>query len=156
MPDTTTFAYYKTAQHYLTVTSGSDAVIDGQLFDNIASTAANTIIEWGRVSEKLGATAADTKNIWPGGVAALTSGTAIHFVLKLTAGSTDTTAAARKVSFTSGDAKVSALFAYAGQVTNLGRSLELDFTSVTTLVCERINTANEKIIVEGFWFVYTI
>ena len=156
MAYTATFHHYKTSELYLTKTYGGDPETIDTLKNNIDSTAANTVLKGGRVFAEVGATATNSVSIWPAEVAALASGTAIHFHCVLTSGSTDTTAASRKVEVTSGDAKIADMFCYGGQSTNLGRSFELDFTAVTTLTVERTTGGNEVIQVEVLWYVYTI
>jgi hypothetical protein len=156
MAYTSTFAFYKTKESYLTKTSGSDAEIIGTLKDNITSASANAVLKGDRFFVEVGATATNSVSIWPASIAALATGTAIHFECLLTSGSTDTTAAARKVEIASGDAKVADMFCYGGQSTNLGRSFELDFSAVTTLTVERTVGGNEVIQVEVMWYVYTI
>lgn len=149
MSATVTFQRYQTVEYTLTRTTTGDPVTIAFMDNTVASTSPVTIIDGGRMFCHLGATATDTADLWPASIAALASGTAIHFRIQIAYGSTDTTANARKVSLTSGGGILTAMFTY-------GSPLEFDFTTATSLQAKRINTANEQAVIEVLWYVYTI
>ncbi len=149
MASTKDLAFYESYSATFTGTvNGGEAETIAAMTSVIPSTSPRTILKKGHIDVDLGATAGDTVDLWPNSVAALASGTVIHFRLQFYFDTTDTTLAQKAITVKSG-ATPDIRYTW-------GTPQEFALGAVVAIGAYRVNNANAVCKIQGIWQIYTV